>query len=273
MKIMIRTDIEGVTGVTTYEQAEGSGIDRAMLMNDLQAVIDGLLAEGDHQIVVYDEHTDGRNIDLSELPDAVSVICGKPPYRADWGGIDSSFQGMIMVGFHARNGTPGALLPHSYSRRNLAIRINGAEVGEIGMEAAIAGDVGVPVWLVTGDSAGMAEAAHTIPGVRTVTVKEALGPHAALCYPPRLTARRLCDAAQGLLRDPPQVSPLVFPGPVTLEIDLADTPFLRAFKDVHPELLAGELKSTVQLVAAASVTEAWSWYLEVQAEVKASQTV
>ena len=82
MKIMIRTDVEGVTGVTSYEQAEGSELGRAMLMNDLQAVIDGLLADGDHDIVVYDEHTDGRNVDLRELPEAVAVICGKPPQSA-----------------------------------------------------------------------------------------------------------------------------------------------------------------------------------------------
>jgi hypothetical protein len=31
MKFMIRSDIEGVTGVTTYEQAEGSEFGRSML--------------------------------------------------------------------------------------------------------------------------------------------------------------------------------------------------------------------------------------------------
>ena len=71
-----------------------------MLTNDLNACINGLLAEGEHEIVIYDEHTDGRNVDLNDLPDCVSVICGKPPYRPDWGGIDSSFDAMIMVGFH-----------------------------------------------------------------------------------------------------------------------------------------------------------------------------
>jgi D-amino peptidase len=266
---MIRTDVEGVTGVTTYAQAEGSALGRAMLMNDLRAVIDGLLADGDHEIVVYDEHTDGRNIDLGELPESVAVICGKPPYRPDWGGIDGTFGAMLMVGFHARSGVPGALLPHSYSRRNLSLRINGTEVGEIGMEAAIAGEAGVPVWLVTGDSAGMAEAAAILPGVRTVTVKEALGESAALCYPPKLTARRLYAAAEGLLQEPPKVKPLLFTGPITIEIDLADSSFLQTLRDIHPELVAADEGRTVRLEAA-SVTEAWAWFLEIQAEVKAA---
>jgi D-amino peptidase len=264
---MIRTDVEGVTGITTYAQAEDSALGRAMLTHDLQAVIDGLLAGGEHEIVVYDEHTDGRNVDLCELPECVAVICGKPPYRPDWGGIDGSFDAMLMVGFHARSGVPGALLPHSYSRRNLSLRINGTEVGEIGMEAAIAGEAGVPLWLVTGDSAGMAEAAEMVPGVRTVTVKEALGEYAALCYPPKFTARRLYTAAEGLLRDPPAVKPLLFQGPIVMEIDLADTSFLQTIRDIHPELVATGEGRTVRLEAA-SVTEAWAWYLEIQSEVK-----
>lgn len=269
MKFMIRTDLEGVTGITTYEQAEVSALSRAMLMGDLQAVIDGLLADGDHEIVVYDQHADGRNLDLRELPEPVSVICGRPPCRPDWGGIDGSFSALLMVGFHARSGVAGALLPHSYSRRNLSFRINGTEVGEIGMEAAIACEAGVPTWLVTGDSAGMAEAAAILPGVRTVVVKEALGEHAALCYSPRLTARRLYAAAEALVRDPPVVTPLLFTPPIMIEIDLADTSFLQALRDIHPELVAEGEGQTVRLEAA-SVTEAWAWYLEIQAEVKAS---
>ena len=152
MKIMIRSDIEGVTGVTTYEQAEKSSFGRDMLMNDLNACIEGLLSRGPQEIVIYDEHTDGRNIDLSRVNPRVKVICGKPAYRPDWGGIDSSYDALLMVGFHAKSGVPGALLPHSYSRKNLDIRLNGLSVGEIGMEAAVAGDFGVPLVMVTGDS-------------------------------------------------------------------------------------------------------------------------
>lgn len=267
MKFMIRSDIEGVTGVTTYEQAEGAPFGREMLMNDLTAVIDGLLATGDHEIVIYDEHTDGRNVVLQQLPAPVSVICGKPPYTPQWGGIDASFDAMIMVGFHARSGVEGALLPHSYSRRNLNIRINGTVVGEIGMEAAVAGDFGVPLWLVSGDSAGMTEAEALIPGVRTVTVKEAMGEFAAKCYAPRLTAEWLGKAAEELADNPPDVAPLVFDGPIRLEVELAEGDFLGRFDVRHPEML---VENNIVLIEEESVVRAWSWYLELQSEVSAS---
>jgi D-amino peptidase len=262
---MIRCDTEGVTGITTYEQAEASEFGRRMLMNDLSACIDGLLCEGEHEIVIYDEHTDGRNVRLEDLPPEVSVICGKPRYTSEWGGIDSTYDAMLMVGFHARSGVSGALLPHSYSRSNLTIRINGTVVGEIGMEAAIAGDFGVPLWLVTGDSAGMREAEATIPGVRTVSVKEAMGEFAARCLPPKLTAEMICEASKNLIWDSPDVKPFVFPGPVILEVVLdQESEFLDKFRSVHPELLVDD--NTVRLQGQ-SVTEAWSWYLEVQEEV------
>ncbi len=266
MKFMIRSDIEGVTGVTTYEQAEGTAFGRAMLANDLNACINGLLAEGEHEIVIYDEHTDGRNVDLTDLPDCVSVICGKPPYRPDWGGIDSSFDAMIMVGFHARSGVKGALLPHSYSRKNLDIRINGTVVGEIGMEAAIAGDFGVPLWLVTGDSAGMTEAGQVVSGVRTVTVKESMGEFAARCLPPKFTSRLIFEAAQNIVKSHPEVKPLKFNGPIEIQITLAISDYTKKLKEKHRELFVDD--SSI-LIKGGTVTETWSKYCGIQKEVKA----
>lgn len=265
MKFMIRSDIEGVTGVTTYQQAEGSEFGHAMLANDLSAAIEGLLSSGDHEIVIYDEHTDGRNVALEDLPGSVSVICGKPPYRPDWGGIDSSYDAMIMVGFHARSGVKGALLPHSYSRKNLNIRINGKVVGEIGMEAAIAGDFGVPTWLVTGDSAGMAEAEQIVPGIKTVVVKEAMGEFSARCLPPKVTAELIYEAARNIVQSPPDVKLVKFDGPVKLEIDLAESDYTRKLKSSYKKLFIAD--DTIQITGE-TVTDVWSQYTHIQTEVK-----
>lgn len=265
MKIMIRSDIEGASGVTTYEQAEKSEFGRRMLMSDLNAAIEGLLAGGAQWIVIYDEHTDGRNVDLADLHEKVDVICGKPPYRSDWGGIDGSFSAMVMVGFHARSGVAGALLPHTYSRKNLSLRVNGVELGEIGMEAAIAGDVGVPLWLVTGDSAGMTEAQAIVPGVRTVTVKEAMGETAALCHAPRRTAKWIYEAARDVAQSPPQpVKPLRFEPPIVMELDLATSAYRDQFVKAYSDSINGHGTVTLR---GQSVTEVWSRYLKMKAQV------
>ena len=127
MKYMIRCDIEGVSGIVSYAQAEPgqpeSDFGQRMFMADLCAAGEGLLEGGAGEVTIYDEHYYGRNVDLSALPEGVSVICGKPPYRSDWaGGLDHSYQGVLLVGFHSKSGTCGGLLPHTLCERSLPPR-------------------------------------------------------------------------------------------------------------------------------------------------------
>jgi len=94
-KYMIRCDIEGVSGVVSYEQAEPGNPEfefgKRMFMSDLLALIDGLNQGGADEIWGYDEHYYGRNIDIDRLPKNVTSICGKPPYRLNWAGkLDDS---------------------------------------------------------------------------------------------------------------------------------------------------------------------------------------
>jgi D-amino peptidase len=269
MKIMIRSDMEGVSGVTSYEQVSYENPKYAyghrMMMNDLNAVVEGLISDGDHEITIYDEHTDGRNIALDEINKKVNVICGKPLYRPDWGGIDQSFDLMVMVGFHACYGTPGALLPHTYSQKNLSLKLNGYEIGEIGVEAAIAGEFGVPTVLVTGDSAGLAEAQKIVPGIKTVTVKEALGTYEAICYPTEITSKLIFEAAREVVNKPPRVQIPRFSSPVSLEIVLEVSDFLEKVKLQYSEFLVGN--NTVKITMN-SVTEVWSKYSEIYKQIK-----
>jgi D-amino peptidase len=265
MKLMVLTDIEGVTGVTTYEQAEGTAFGQNMLMNDLNAFIDGLFSQGSHEIVIYDEHTDGRNVVMDSLPEQVSVVCGKPLVEENWRGIDSTYDGLVMVGFHARSGVAGALLPHSYSRKNLNIWINDCVVGEIGMEAAMAGDYDVPLVMVTGDSAGMKEAEELITGVKTVTVKEALGEFEARCYPPVKTRRMIYEAAAEIAAKLPEVKPLKFKAPIELKIEIAQSDYLKKLKDLYPSIFIGQ---NIIKIAGKTVTAVWMEYLKMQKRVK-----
>ena len=136
-KYMIRCDMEGVTGVVSYAQAEPGGTEYdfglRMFLADLGAAVEGLLSGGAEEVVIYDEHYYGRNVDLGMLPSRATVICGKPPYRPGWaGGLDDSFAGLVLLGFHSRRGTPGGLLNHTYEPDIRNLRLNGAIVGEIG---------------------------------------------------------------------------------------------------------------------------------------------
>lgn len=229
-KYMIRCDMEGASGIVSYEQAEPGKSEydegRKLFLSDLDALVSGLLAGGADEVYIYDEHYFGRNVDLKRMPENVYVYCGKPPYRVEWaGGLDSSFTGMILLGLHSKRGTENALLNHTYEPDIQDIKINGVSVGEIGMESAIAGEMGVPLVMITGDSEGVMEAEKLVPGIYGVSVKKSCGEYGAMCYPTKTTYRWIYDAAVKVVQNPPTVKLLDFGKSVNVKINLFDTPF------------------------------------------------
>ena len=234
-KYMIRCDIEGVTGVISYEQSNPGRSEhefgKKMFMADLLILIEGLNAGGADEIWIYDEHYFGRNMDIAVLPENVKAICGKPPYRHDWaGGLDESFAGVILMGFHPKNGA-GELLHHTYEPDIKDLILNGISVGEIGIETAIAGDWGVPLVMITADSAGVKEAEALVPGVSGVSVKESLGASGAVCFPAKLTARLIHEAAGKVVTNPPRVKPWKVVNP-ELKVVFNPGPYLNKFREL-----------------------------------------
>lgn len=265
-KIALRCDMEGVSGVVCYQQVDPSGADYGfglrMFRSDLQACLEGLLAGGADEVLIYDEHFDGRNVDPSWLPERVDVICGKPPYRADWaGGVDRSCIGMVMLGFHSRAGTANALLNHSYEPDIANLELNGKVIGEIGMESAIAGDWDVPLLMVTADSAGIAEACELIPNVQGVSVKQSLGTFAARVEPLSVTSHRIREAACRVVQNPPAVKPYRMNGEADLKIQLHDGPSLTAIRALY----AGKMTDdhTIRL-RGATATQVWADYWQMK---------
>lgn len=259
-KYMIRCDIEGVTGVVDYSQAEPGKSEfefgKKMFLSDLKALIEGLNAGGADEIYIYDEHFYGRNIEMEELPENVFAICGKPPYLKNWaGGLDESFAGLILLGFHSKRGTENALLNHTYEPDIADIDINGVSVGEIGMEAAIAGDYDVPLLLVTADSEGIAEAKKLVPQTVGVTVKESLSEFGALCYPACVTYKKIYDAACSIVKNPPTVKPYKV-GEVTMKINLKNGAFREAYERLYPN----DIKDGITTIKGETATAAWAEY-------------
>ena len=259
---MIRCDIEGVSGVVSYRQAEPGATEYEfglrMFKADLCAVIDGLLAGGAAEIVIYDEHYYGRNIDPAWLPENVSFIAGKPPYRTDWaGGLDAGFAGLVLLGFHSKFGTPGGLLHHTYELDIRDLRLNGISIGEIGMETAIAGDCGVPLVLVTADSAGCREAEALVPGVRTVAVKESVCEFGGRCHPLSVTTHWIHQAAETVAASAPTTQPWRCGGQTILEIAFNPGSYADAVRREY----AAEVNAAGDLVLrGATATAVWADY-------------
>lgn len=264
MRFLLMTDIEGVTGVTSYEQAERSAFGREMLMHDLLAVIGGIRSTGAHEIVVYDMHTDGRNIDMSKLPEDVCTVVGKPINGEDYRGVGGKFDGLFLVGLHAMSHTPGAMLAHSYLREYDEIYLNDILVGEIGVEAALAGEQRIPLLLVSGDDKGCVEAERLLPGVTTAAVKYSLGPAQALCRTPDASARILHNAAQHAVEQAQTALPWKIGLPVDLKVRFSDCKYLHIMRCLHPEIF--EDAHTIHMKGAA-LLPLWSEYLVYEQEM------
>ena len=260
MKFLIMTDIEGVTGVTTFEQAENSEFGKRMLMNDLCAVIEGIHEEG-AEAVVYDMHTDGRNVNIDEID--VPVVMGKPILKNKWRGVGyDGFDGLFMVGIHTMHRTDGALLEHSYLREYESIHLNGVLVGEIGVEAALAGQGGVPLKFVSGDNLGCEEAKVVSHDVVTCPVKISLMENSAVCLSPNKTRRLLKEAAKTAVSA--KIEPTVFTAPFEIKIKFKKCDYLLTMKKLHPEIFIDE--DTV-CVNGSNLLETWSQYLLYEKEM------
>ncbi len=200
-KIYILTDLEGVSGVFKFGQTREKDSPWNVqaceyFMDDLSAVIHGLLDGGATEILVLDGH--GNQCVIPHMMEAgIKYVTGIPRPGPMWG-LDDSFAGMVQLGAHAMMGTPDGVLNHTQSSRSEnRYWYNGVECGELVQIATIAGYYDVPTILVTGDVATCREAEHFFgENCVTVAVKEGIAREAAILYPFIETRKALYEGAK-----------------------------------------------------------------------------
>jgi D-amino peptidase len=224
-KVFISVDMEGIWGVVHGSQTSSEGGDygaaRRWMAEDVNAVIAGLLEAGATEIVVNDSHGSMRNILAQDLNPKASLISGSPKPLSMMQGIDGSFDACIFVGYHARAGTAPAILDHTISGGSIrAIKINGRELPELGINAAIAGYYKVPVIMLSGDTETCGQA-NAILGkdIVTVAVKEGQGRYAAKLLPLEEARRRLKEGAKEALLKRTKAAPYTLNAPFEFEVE------------------------------------------------------
>lgn len=233
MKIYIIIDMEGITGVVSPDKQAKPGSPgyqeaRESLMSDLNAAVEGALEGGASEVLIYDMHYYGLNVILDKLHPKAKIIMGNPHVVSPEMGLNNTFKGMLMVGFHAMAETKGALLPHTYSYDMKALYLNGVLMGEIGMEAAIAGSYGVPLIMVSGDSKGIEEGEKILEDSgkpETATVKYAIDDEGAVCFSPSVTREIIKEKSASAVKrindfkpyTPPSLNDPKYPYQIRLE--------------------------------------------------------
>ena len=230
MRVYISVDMEGIAGVVHEDQT--NPVDprcageynrfRRLMTYEANAAVEGALAAGATRIWVNDSHWFMRNLLAEDLHPAAELISGDPKPRSMLEGIDAGFDAAMFIGYHARSRTRNAVLDHTYTDRVYEARINGRPLGELGLNSALAGTFGVPVKMVSGDSALAAEAKDLLgEAVVAVVVKEAVSRHAARSVAPSVACQRIREAAATALLRPGK--PFLITPPLTLEVDFSMT--------------------------------------------------
>jgi D-amino peptidase len=223
VKVFISVDMEGLAGAVTAEQLGPSGFEyqrfREFMTEEVLAAIRGARAAGATEFLVADSHGNGQNLLIDRFPKDVRVIRSWPRPLGMSEGIDESFDAAIYVAYHSSTSNPEGVRAHTFSSGTLTdVRLNGASVSEASFNAAVAGHFGVPVVMISGDDAIVAEARRAIGDVEGAVVKEALSFHSANTLTPEAARELIEESARKGVARRASIPPYRLQGPITLEV-------------------------------------------------------
>ncbi len=223
MKVYISADIEGITGVTHWDEATPSKPDymafQKQMTAEVAAACEGANAAGATEIWVKDAHEGGRNIDPHTLPENTRLIRG-------WSGhplsmvqeLDESFHALMMIGYHARAGSGGNPLSHTMaSSRIHYITINGIKASEFLLFGYAGWNMGVPVVFLSGDEDICANAKKINPNMGTVAVKKGVGDSTVSIHPEE-AVKQIRAMSEKILRQDPKRFAIHLPDEYVVEI-------------------------------------------------------
>ncbi len=217
IKIFMHWDMEGTSGLFTRQHAwyKDKGVPPEvaeegirLLIADVNNAAKAALAAGVDQLIVCDTHGGGGNFRPKDMlaDPRITYLYKSRGYEGKslrWmPGLNETVDGLLLMGHHAKAGTPNAFLPHTENTTWADFSINGQSVGEIGIETCFAGHWGVPLILAQGDEAMCKEVQSQFPGALTACVKRAesfdraTGPDAEAAH--KLTAKKVAEAIEKL---------------------------------------------------------------------------
>ena len=235
LKVYISADMEGIAGVVSPDQLGPTGFEysrfREFMTAEVLAAIEGAREAGATEILVSDSHGNGLNLLVERLPADVRVVRSWPRPLGMMEGIDSTFSAVIFIGYHAGTTNPAGVRAHTFSSANYAaVALNGVQVPEAGVNAAVAGYYGVPVVLISGDDVAVDEARRLIGDIEGAVVKRAISFHAASTLTPQAAQTLIKARVKTALARRGSLRPYRVTAPVRLDL---------TFKNYRPaEMLA-----------------------------------
>src|SRR5262245_3527154 len=248
MRVYISVDMEGISGVTRWQDVTSDGQDyeraRRWMTGDVNAAMAGAREAGATEFVVEENHGVEMlcNLLLDEIDPAADVVRGIPRGGATTAAaLDESFDGMFLVGHHAKAGDRRGFCAHTISYGDYkAVRLGGRMVSEGEIFATIAAQAGVPTVLICGDDVVCDELGKVCPGIETAVVKVAMSRTGGRIIPPT-RAQEIIRASAARATERVRVGDVTAPdfsSPFEFEIELRnpiDPPIAEQITTHHPE--------------------------------------
>lgn len=225
-RLFVAADLEGCGAVSSEHALFSANWEwqaaRRWMTEDVVAICQVAFERGYEEVIVADSHGNAHNIDPDLLPDNVRLVRSWPrPLLMMQGAETPGVEACVFIGHHAAAGRGDSLLSHTFSSAFHAVRLNGEECSEGYLGAALAGELGAPVVLVSGDEHTAEDARRYAPEAVHFVSKHSVGWRSQMSLPPNQVRRDLKEAlADALARPPPR--PFLVRGPYRLEIELTN---------------------------------------------------
>jgi D-amino peptidase len=239
MKVYMVADLESASGAVAGPQMQpgvyGYEETRRIWMEDLNAAVQGALEGGAKEVLVNEAHYTFRNIAPELLHPEAQFITGYLKYGGQVAEVEGS--DAVFMFTHAMAGTQGGVLAHTYLGREIYnLRINGRKMGELGINAALAGDSRIPVALVVGDAAAVNEAKELLGDqVIGVATKEGIDRYTAKCLSPLKSRALIREGARKAVQSLDRMKPFTVQPPIKLEIEFVG-PSMAYFASMIPQV-------------------------------------
>lgn len=205
MKVFISVDIEGINGICCWDETDPQYARyqefKRELQKEVNAACRGAIEAGATEIIIKDAHDSARNLDITDLPDCVTLIRGwEGGVCSMMAGLTEDVDAVMFVGYHSPSRSDGNSLSHTMNTRIHHIKINGQIASEFMINALYASSLNVPVAFLSGDEnlTKLVKAAN--PYIETVVSKK--GMHGAcISKHPSVTHKEIQEGAKaGLLK-------------------------------------------------------------------------
>ncbi len=216
--IFIITDAEGVAGICRQDQTDPKDPElKQLLTAEVNAAVDGFLAGGADEVVVWDGHDGSQTLSALSIHPKAKLIIGSLGATAL---LERKFAAIAFIGQHSRANVRAGIMAHSYSSLGIQnILLNGRPVGEIETRVALAGWYDTPAILLSGDTAATEELRAIVPQAELVSVKEGLARYACLSLSAPAAQVLIRDGARRAMARLDQIKPYKVEGPVTIQIE------------------------------------------------------